>query len=190
MQGWFRGSGPGFQVSILQGPFIGSSLLIFVSISTLTLLGDDAIKVASTKAEGLASHGFVFGAILYGLPAFGWFFLMRDNSLAMIGAMCSATTMILLAGLGYLSSSKRSDGAISWGRAWQVQLWSSCAGIRRKRDVTCPSADTDGNHPMNCPVAGRQPVLGHRQGDGVPTPPRRPHPASCGAVPPGAIRPA
>ncbi len=78
-----------------------SSLFIVVSITTLTLVGDYAIKVASTKTGGLASPWFVIGATLYGLPAFGWFFLMRDNSLAIIGAMYSATTMILLAGLGY-----------------------------------------------------------------------------------------
>lgn len=77
------------------------SLIILAAITGLTLLGDYAIKVSTEKDAGLISSWFLFGAILYGLPAIGWFFLMKSHSLAMIGVMYSASTMLLLAALGY-----------------------------------------------------------------------------------------
>ncbi len=38
---------------------------------------------------------------MYGLVAIGWFFLMKSNSLATIGVMFSASTIIMMAALGY-----------------------------------------------------------------------------------------
>ena len=38
---------------------------------------------------------------MYSLAAFGWFFLMKSNSLATIGVMFSASTILLLVALGY-----------------------------------------------------------------------------------------
>lgn len=78
-----------------------ASLLILAAITGLTLLGDYAIKVATSKEAGLLSSWFVLGAVFYGLPAIGWFYLMKSHSLAMIGVMYSASTIILLAALGY-----------------------------------------------------------------------------------------
>lgn len=77
------------------------SFLILTAITGLTLLGDYAIKVATAKDGGLLSPWFILGAIMYGLPAVGWFYLMKSHSLAMIGVMYSASTIILLALLGY-----------------------------------------------------------------------------------------
>lgn len=77
------------------------SLMILAAITGLTLFGDYAIKVASAKDSGLLSIWFILGAILYGLPAVGWFYLMKSHSLATIGVMYSASTIILLALLGY-----------------------------------------------------------------------------------------
>lgn len=77
------------------------SLLTLTAITVLTLFGDYAIKVATAKESGLLSGWFILGAILYGLPAVGWLYLMKNHSLAMIGVMYSASTIILLAALGY-----------------------------------------------------------------------------------------
>ena len=77
------------------------SVLIFIGITVVTIFGDYFIKTSSTKPEGLQSFAFLFGAILYGLPAVGWFFLMKSHSLAMIGVFYSASTIILLATLGF-----------------------------------------------------------------------------------------
>jgi undecaprenyl phosphate-alpha-L-ara4N flippase subunit ArnF len=45
---------------------------------------------------------FALGALLYALPAAGWFLLMRSHSLAAIGVFYSAATLLLLAALGTL----------------------------------------------------------------------------------------
>ena len=76
------------------------SFLILAVITGLTLVGDYCIKLASDQPDGLASRAFLLGIVLYGLPAFGWFFLMRAHSLAAIGVFYSASTILLLAALG------------------------------------------------------------------------------------------
>ena len=43
------------------------------------------------------------GALAYALVSIGWYFLMKSNSLATIGVMFSASTILLLAGLGYFA---------------------------------------------------------------------------------------
>lgn len=75
--------------------------LILTVVILVTLLGDYLIKLASQKPSGLSSLTFLGGAILYGLPAFGWFYLMRSHSLAAVGVFYSAATILVLAGLGY-----------------------------------------------------------------------------------------
>lgn len=78
-----------------------TSALVLIAITVVTLFGDYFIKLASDRPEGIASSVFIMGAILYGLPAFGWFMLMKNHSLAAIGVLYSASTIVLLAGLGY-----------------------------------------------------------------------------------------
>lgn len=77
------------------------SLTILIAITLLTLLADYFIKVASGTRGGLVTPRFLFGAILYGSSAIGWFLLMKSHSLAAIGVMYSAATIMLLTGLGY-----------------------------------------------------------------------------------------
>ena len=84
-----------------KGCLMGLSLLILCVITFLTLVGDYAIKVATNAERGLLSPWFILGAFLYGLPAIGWFYLMKSHSLAMIGVMYSASTIVLLAALGF-----------------------------------------------------------------------------------------
>jgi multidrug transporter EmrE-like cation transporter len=79
-----------------------SPALILLVIVTATLRGDYLIKVASGDQSGLTSVRFVVGMLLYGLPAIGWFFLMRSHSLAALGVMYSVTTLLLMAALGTL----------------------------------------------------------------------------------------
>lgn len=76
------------------------SALVLVAILALTLIGDYCIKLASDMPDGLRSPVFLVGAVFYGLPAVGWFFLMRSHSLAAIGVFYSGATIILLAILG------------------------------------------------------------------------------------------
>lgn len=67
----------------------------------MTALGDYFIKVASEKPAGLSSARFLAGAVLYGLPAIGWFFLMKSHLLALVSTLYTSSTIILLALLGY-----------------------------------------------------------------------------------------
>lgn len=77
-----------------------TSLLILVAVTLSTVLGDWCIKIASTHPSGLTGLHFLMGALFYGLPAVGWFFLMRTHSLAAIAVFYSSATVILLAVLG------------------------------------------------------------------------------------------
>ena len=74
--------------------------LILSTIILVTLIGDYLIKVASQKPSGLTTPSFVLGAILYALPAVGWFPLMRSHSLSAIGVFYSTATILMMAGLG------------------------------------------------------------------------------------------
>ena len=77
------------------------SAAILTVIILMTMLGDYLIKVASQKSSGLYSLNFLFGAILYALPAVGWFYLMRTHSLAVVGVFYSVGTLLVLVALGY-----------------------------------------------------------------------------------------
>lgn len=74
---------------------------ILLMIVAATVAGDYFIKVASLSSQSLASTKFVLGAALYALPAAGWFFLMRNHSLATIGIIYSCSNILILAALGY-----------------------------------------------------------------------------------------
>ena len=75
--------------------------LILTLIIIVTLVGDYLIKVASQKPAGLVTLSFIGGAVLYALPAVGWFYLMRNHSLTAIGVFYSAATILILSGLGF-----------------------------------------------------------------------------------------
>lgn len=86
------------------------TLAILLVNAVLTLAGDWLIKHASLHQLGLGHPLFVLGAVLYGLPAVGWYVLMRTQSLSAIGVLYSASTIILLSGLGVLGFGE----ALSW----------------------------------------------------------------------------
>ena len=80
---------------------MGNTLLTLGLVTGVTLLGDYLLKTATTKPAGMMSAWFAGGVLCYALLAIGWYFLMKSNSLATIGVMFSASTIILLATLGY-----------------------------------------------------------------------------------------
>ena len=67
----------------------------------LTGIGDYLIKIASQDPSGMTSWQFFAGAICYGGPTVCWFFLMKELSLAEIGAFYTSATVLILAFLGY-----------------------------------------------------------------------------------------
>lgn len=76
------------------------TILILIAVCGATLIGDYLIKPASDSEAHPASLTFVLGMILYGLPAVGWFYLMKSHSLAAVAIFYSASTVILMALLG------------------------------------------------------------------------------------------
>lgn len=79
-----------------------NSWLILAAITAFTVIGDYFIKMSSISAHGMVSAYFPLGLIFYGSTGIGWFFMMRSHSLAQIGVLYSAATLLLLAGLGVL----------------------------------------------------------------------------------------
>ena len=79
-----------------------STLFFLTAVTLLTCLGDYCIKLASDHPSGLRSRLFWLGAVLYGLPAFGWFALMRHHTLTSVAVFYSFATLLLMAGLGWL----------------------------------------------------------------------------------------
>jgi undecaprenyl phosphate-alpha-L-ara4N flippase subunit ArnF len=80
---------------------VPATVTVLLIVTILTLIGDYFLKVATGKSEGIASGWFAAGVVTYGILAFGWFVLMKSNSLAAIGVMFSASTILLLSALGY-----------------------------------------------------------------------------------------
>ena len=78
-----------------------NTFLILAGVIASTFVGDYLIKLSSEREGGLLSLSFLLGAILYGLPAIGFFFMMRSHSLVSVGVFYSAATIILMAVLGY-----------------------------------------------------------------------------------------
>lgn len=78
-----------------------STVLILLAVIASTFAGDYLIKISSDKEGGLLTLTFLAGAMLYGLPAIGFFYMMRDHSLAAVGVFYSAATIVLMAALGY-----------------------------------------------------------------------------------------
>ncbi len=78
-----------------------NSFLLLAAVTISTVIGDYFVKIASEKSNGLISSTFIIGAVLYGAPAIGWYFLMKSHSLAAIGVFYSASTILILAALGF-----------------------------------------------------------------------------------------
>jgi drug/metabolite transporter (DMT)-like permease len=78
-----------------------SAIFVLVPITIATIAGDYCVKTASGSESQNSYLVLLAGACLYGASAIGWFILMRTHSLATIGVLYSATTIIMLAALGH-----------------------------------------------------------------------------------------
>ena len=75
--------------------------IILAAIVVTQIIGDYFIKLASGRADGILTSTFMLGVVFYSATAFGWYFLMKSHSLAAIGVLYSASTILLLTALGY-----------------------------------------------------------------------------------------
>lgn len=75
--------------------------VVLFLIVVATTAGDYSLKIASGEGR-LLSSPMLFGLILYSIPAFGWMYLMKSHSLAQIGVIYSAATILVLFALSIL----------------------------------------------------------------------------------------
>ena len=71
-------------------------------VAEMNMLQTGAIDSRDTVTRTERFQFFLGGALLYAIPAIGWYFLMRSHSLAAIGVIYSAGTIIAMAVLGVM----------------------------------------------------------------------------------------
>ncbi len=72
------------------------TLLIGIGLSAITVLADAFIKHASLQNAFSGWRMLILGAVIYGLTAFGWFFVMRKNKLFTLGVLYGVGCIVLL----------------------------------------------------------------------------------------------
>lgn len=72
------------------------AFLIGIGLSLITVIADALIKHASLHNAFSGWPMLVLGAIIYGLTAFGWFFVMRKIKLSTLGVLYGVSCVILL----------------------------------------------------------------------------------------------
>ena len=73
------------------------SIIVGIILSAITVFGDYLIKHASLQTSFTGWKFLLAGAIIYGLTAFGWFFVMRKIKLSTLGVLYGISCIILLA---------------------------------------------------------------------------------------------
>jgi drug/metabolite transporter (DMT)-like permease len=76
-------------------PEILQTLLIGFAAASLTIWGDFLIKKASLMDGFSGWRILLFGGIVYGFSALGWFFIFRTNKFFTVGAISSFGIIIL-----------------------------------------------------------------------------------------------
>ena len=70
--------------------------LIGIGLSLITVLADSLIKHASLQNAFSGWQTLILGAIIYGLTAFGWFFVMRKIKLSTLGVLYAVSVVVFL----------------------------------------------------------------------------------------------
>jgi TRAP-type mannitol/chloroaromatic compound transport system permease small subunit len=76
------------------------AILIAITLSSLGVLGDYFLKIASNNESALQTRWFIFGVVILASTAFGWVYTMTHLKLATIGVVYSVSTVVLLALVG------------------------------------------------------------------------------------------
>ena len=72
------------------------SVVIGIGLSLITVFGDALVKHASLKPNLSGWIWLVLGALIYGVTAFGWFFVMRKLKLSTAGVVYSISIIVFL----------------------------------------------------------------------------------------------
>jgi len=70
--------------------------LVGIGLSAITVLADVLIKHASLQNAFSGWQMLILGAVIYGLTAFGWFFVMRKIKLSTLGVLYGVSVIIIL----------------------------------------------------------------------------------------------
>jgi small multidrug resistance pump len=76
------------------------AVVVIVAFSSLGVLGDYLLKLASARKNPFESKWFYLGFAVYASTAFGWVFVMRHLKLATIGVVYSVSMILLLTAVG------------------------------------------------------------------------------------------
>ena len=72
------------------------AILAGIALSLITVVADVFIKNASLGSGFSGWKLLVVGAVIYGLTAFGWFFVMRGAKLSFLGVLYSVIVILCL----------------------------------------------------------------------------------------------
>ena len=73
-----------------------AAFLVGIGLSAITVVADVFVKHASLQKAFTGWPMLVLGAVIYGLTAFGWFFVMRKAKLSTLGVLYAVSCVILL----------------------------------------------------------------------------------------------
>jgi drug/metabolite transporter (DMT)-like permease len=72
------------------------ALIIAILLSAITVLSDAFIKKASLE-NSVWNKWLIFGAVIYGLTAIGWVFVMKSMKLSTLGVIYGISCIAILA---------------------------------------------------------------------------------------------
>lgn len=73
-----------------------TSYLLSIGLSFVTVIADFLIKKASLQ-EGFSGYQLMLlGALIYGLTAFGWFFVMRNTKVSTLGVLYAVSCVVFM----------------------------------------------------------------------------------------------
>jgi len=72
------------------------AFLVGIGLSLITVFADAIIKHASLQNAFSGWHMLILGAVIYGLTAFGWFFVMRKIKLSTLGILYAVSVVVFL----------------------------------------------------------------------------------------------
>ncbi|MBA3733293.1 EamA family transporter [Patescibacteria group bacterium] len=82
-----------------------SSLISFIIIICLAIVGVSAdyfIKLSGNSEKYIIISYFFIGMVIYALTAFGWFYVMKNTRLSVLGIIYSVSTSVLLLMIGVI----------------------------------------------------------------------------------------
>ena len=72
------------------------AFLMAIGLSIITVLADSLIKSSSMQSSSSWVYLLIMGAIIYGLTALGWFFVMKKMKLSTVGVVYGVSCVVLL----------------------------------------------------------------------------------------------